>query len=313
MNAEARHTPLALIVDDAADIRLTLSALAKRHRYEVVEATNGLEGLELAKERRPDLILLDIEMPEMDGLTLLGEIREYDASVAVVIISSSNDEEKLEEALELGAINFVHKPFDHKELDFVLDQVYRTTQEAADVRQVMGLVTNRSTTLTMPSDPRLLSKVVAYLARELCNQYPNYEFPLTEIKLALYEALANALEHGNLEITYAQKTKAMETKEGIHGLIATRLADPQFASREIHIRVSYEAGQAVYAVRDEGPGFDPKPVIERGVADTSALHGRGITLIRHYMDDTSWNDTGNEIRMVTKVHHREESVAAASA
>jgi DNA-binding response OmpR family regulator len=311
--AAARPTPLALIVDDAADIRLTLSALAKRHGYEVVEAENGLLGLELAKQRRPDLILLDIEMPEMDGLTLLGEIREYDASVAVVIISSSNDEEKLEEALELGAINFVHKPFDHKELDFVLDQVYRTTEEAADVRQVMSLLTGRSTSLTMPSDPRLLSKVVAYLARELCNQYPSYEFPLTEIKLALYEALANALEHGNLEITYAEKTAAMESSQGIHGLIAERLEDPRFASRQIHITVSYEADQAIYAVRDEGPGFDPKPVIERGVADTSALHGRGITLIRHYMDDTSWNETGNEIRMVTHVLDRTASIEAASA
>ncbi|MCP5069545.1 MAG: response regulator, partial [bacterium] len=281
MIAAARPTPLALIVDDAPDIRLTLTALAKRHGYEVVTAENGVQGLALAQERRPDLILLDIEMPEMDGLTLLGEIREYDASVAVVIISSSSDEEKLEEALELGAINFVHKPFDHKELDFVLDQVYRTTEEAAHVLEVLGLVTSRTTGLTMPNNPRLLSKVVAYLARELCNQYPNYEFPLTEIKLALYESLANALEHGNLEITYAEKTQAMESKEGIHGLIAARLAEARLASRQIHIQVSYEAEQAVYAVRDEGPGFDPKPVIERGVADTSALHGRGITLIRH--------------------------------
>ena len=117
--------PLCLIVEDSADTRLVLKALANRRGFSVSEAQDGLMGLEKARTQNPDLILLDIRMPKMDGLTALSEIREHDPAVPVVIISSMSDRQSVEEALELGAVNFIHKPFVHEEIDFVLDRIYR--------------------------------------------------------------------------------------------------------------------------------------------------------------------------------------------
>ena len=298
-----RGQPTALVLEDSDDTRLILKTLAARRGFEVMESKDGAKGLALAKEHRPDLILLDLGMPGMSGIEVLEEIREYDASVPVVIISGSREGDLVEEALELGAVNFVHKPFDHQEIEFVLDQIYRATEEDTEIHRVLDFVGRRVTELSIPCDGSYLSKVVAYLGRELSNNYPGYELPLTEIKLALYESLANALEHGNLEITFEEKTKAMAAGDGIHGLLNERLKDPKLGERKIHIRAEYHQSHAYYAVRDEGPGFDPQALINRPVADTSALHGRGITLIRHYMDEVSWNDSGNEIRM--QVHMRE--------
>ncbi|MDJ0973645.1 MAG: response regulator [Planctomycetota bacterium] len=304
IQAQRRRTPLALIVDDAPDTRTILKALASRRGFDVIEAADGKEGLDLALSRKPDLILLDIRMPNMDGLTALSEIREEDPNVSVVIISAESDEDTLEEALSLGAANFVHKPFDAEEVQFVLDRIYRAIEEEASIQDVLQLVGRRATEISFPSDASLLSKIVAYLGRELTNNYPGYDIPLTDVKLALYEALANALEHGNLEITFDQKTQAMEKPAGILDLINERLADERLSSRKIHVGVDYTEEAVAYAVRDEGPGFDPQAQLNKPVADTSALHGRGITLIRHYMDDVSWNDSGNEIRLTMRLAKR---------
>lgn len=301
----SRTQPLALVLDDAPDMRLILSRLAAAHGFEVIDAADGLSGLRLAKEHRPDLILLDLEMPGMSGLQLLSEVRQFDASVAVVIVSSHADEARMNEALALGAVNYVKKPFNQPELAFVLDQIHRVTEEAADARILLELVEGRETRISMGSESALISKIVAFLGRELVNHYPGFVLPLTEIKLGLSEALSNAQEHGNLEITSEEKSEALESSEGIFGLINQRLADPRLAARKIHLAAEYGSTRVRYRIRDEGRGFDPEVVVQRGVADTSALHGRGITLIRHYMDEVSWNETGNEIRLVALVRPRE--------
>ena len=302
INTLTPRKPRVLIVDDAPDLRLTLKGLAVKRGYEVTEAEDGAQGLEQARTRRPDLILLDIHMPNMNGLEALEEIREYDPSVSVVIISSSTDRDHLEHALALGAVNFVHKPFDNEEIEFVLDRIYRAVEEEADVRQVLDLVDMRSTQLSFPGSTAMLAKVVAYLGRELKNNYPGFELSVTEIKLALYEALANALEHGNLEISYEEKSGVMLEPGGIDGLIKSRLADPRYGERQIHIRVTYNSRSVTYRIRDEGPGFDPRAHAQRPLGDTSALHGRGLALIKHYMDGMEWNETGNEVLLTKKIH-----------
>lgn len=243
-------------------------------------------------------------MPNMDGLTALEEIREEDPNVSVVIISGESDEETLEEALSLGAVNFVHKPFDAEEVRFVLDRIFRTIEEEADIQAVVKLVTLRATQLQIPSETQMLGKVVSYLGRELTHNFIGYTVPVTDVKLALYEALANALEHGNLEITFDEKSKAMETPGGILDLIQSRLDNEALGSRSIHVGVEYDQDAVRYRIRDEGPGFDPSTMLNKPVADTSALHGRGITLIRHYMDEVSWNDSGNEIVLIKRFGER---------
>lgn len=294
---QEQNKPVALVTEDSADTRMTLCRLAERRGFRVIEAKDGAEGVALAQRHQPDVIFLDIRMPKMGGLEALSAIRDRDPTVPVVVVSSVTDPHLTEEALALGAVNLIRKPFDHDEINFVLDQIYRLVEEEADIRDVLDLVDQRSTRLSLASETGLLSKVVAYLGRELKNGYPGFDIPITEIKLALYEALANAFEHGNLGITFEEKTAVLRKSGGIEALIKERLADPDLGRRRIHIEVDYGPGRALYRIRDEGDGFDPESQTQKPLAATSALHGRGITLIRHYMDEVSWNETGNEIRL----------------
>jgi len=101
-----------LVVDDAAFMRKMVSdALAKGGHEVVGEAGNGVEAVARFQELRPDLMTLDITMPEKDGLTALAEIVAADPSARVVMCSALGQEAKVLEAIKLGAKDFVVKPF----------------------------------------------------------------------------------------------------------------------------------------------------------------------------------------------------------
>jgi DNA-binding response OmpR family regulator len=297
IDPQRRSRPLALVTEDSAETRQILRRLAEQRGFEVVEAVDGEEGVAAAARCLPDLIFLDLHMPRLDGLPALSKIRDNDPNVPVVIISGSTDSETTDRALSLGAVNLIHKPFDRLEIQFVLDRIYKTIEEQASMSDVIDLVERRSTELTFGNESGILSKVVAYLGRELQNGYPGYDVPVTEVKLALYEALANAYEHGNLEITFEEKTAVLMEPGGIAALVKKRLDDPELSGRKIHISAEYEASCAIYRIRDEGRGFDHENHSKRAPATTTALHGRGITLISHYMDEVSWNRSGNEVSL----------------
>ena len=101
-----------LVVDDAAFMRKMVSdALAKGGHEVVGEAGNGVEAIQRFQELKPDLMTLDITMPEKDGLTALAEIVAADPSARVVMCSALGQEAKVLEAIKLGAKDFVVKPF----------------------------------------------------------------------------------------------------------------------------------------------------------------------------------------------------------
>lgn len=297
----AVQRPLALIVDDVSDVRLLLRTMALRRGFAVVEATDGEQGVQLAKERHPDLILLDVRLPGIDGLEALAQIRDNDPRVPVVIVAAAMDRAQLQRALDLGAVNFISKPFDAAEIEFVLDRVYRAVAQTQDLKSMMEVVAQRTTSISIPGNPAILSKVVSLLGRELTHLYPGSLLPLAEIKLALYETLANAVEHGNLGITFEMKTRAMMEPGGMDALLKRRLSDPRLAARKVHVTVQYLSDRVMYCVRDEGDGFDVAALSGKQLGDTTALHGRGLALVRHYMDEVAWNEAGNEIRMLRRI------------
>ena len=103
----------ALVVDDSTTVRLYLRKILVPQGFEVVEAKNGREGLERVRERQVDLVLLDWNMPVMNGLELLQHIRSEPGvgSPCVMMVTSENDLREVAQALETGANEYVMKPF----------------------------------------------------------------------------------------------------------------------------------------------------------------------------------------------------------
>ena len=109
----------ALIVDDAAIMRRMLRDLLLSVGFLIVgEAGDGERAMELVREHRPHLVTLDITMPKKDGLTVLKEIKAFDPSIKVVMVSAMGQRENVIEAIKNGAENFIVKPFN-------ADKIYR--------------------------------------------------------------------------------------------------------------------------------------------------------------------------------------------
>lgn len=101
-----------LIVDDAAFMRMMLKNILTQNGYEVAgEASNGLEAVALYKELKPDLVTMDITMPEMDGITAVKEIKKIDPEAKIIMCSAMGQQAMVIESIQAGARDFVVKPF----------------------------------------------------------------------------------------------------------------------------------------------------------------------------------------------------------
>ncbi len=118
---------LILIVDDEARMRRFIKMNLDLEGYRVIEASNGLEALDRAREDLPDLVLLDVMMPELDGFETLRIIRET-STVPVIMLTVRDDEDDKVKGLELGADDYVTKPFSPRELNSRIKAVLRRTE-----------------------------------------------------------------------------------------------------------------------------------------------------------------------------------------
>lgn len=102
-----------LIVDDSRTSRKILREILEKNSYTVIaEAVNGEEGVTLFRQCRPDLVTMDITMPAMDGLEALKEIMQIDPNAKVVMVTAAGQSNKMTKAVELGAMEFVVKPYE---------------------------------------------------------------------------------------------------------------------------------------------------------------------------------------------------------
>jgi len=133
-----------LVIDDDADLVGFVRMSLEREGYEVTPALEGMAGLRLALERPPDLILLDVLMPGLDGLELLGRLRVNPAtvSVPVVLLTARTDSRDLVRGLELGADDYITKPFDIEELVARVGAVLRRSKAMRDLSPLTALPGN---------------------------------------------------------------------------------------------------------------------------------------------------------------------------
>ncbi len=108
--------PRILVVDDAEFMRLRLSKLLASHGYEVIEAADGQQAVERYRALRPDLVLMDITMPVMDGIAAVKGIKQIDTSATIIMCSALGQQSMVIEAVKAGARDFVVKPFEPEKI-----------------------------------------------------------------------------------------------------------------------------------------------------------------------------------------------------
>ncbi|WP_338471060.1 response regulator [Niallia sp. XMNu-256] len=105
-----------LIVDDQYGIRILLNEVLQKEGYDTYQAANGLQALEIVQENVPDLILLDMKIPGMDGIEILKRVKAIHPDMKVIIMTAYGELDMIQEAMDLGAMTHFAKPFDIVEI-----------------------------------------------------------------------------------------------------------------------------------------------------------------------------------------------------
>lgn len=115
-----------LIVDDQNGIRVLLMEVFSNEGYDTFQASNGRLALDIVRKESPDLVLLDMKIPGMDGLDILKHIKQIDAEIKVIMMTAYGELDMIKEATDLGALMHFTKPFDIDDLRVAVNQQLRS-------------------------------------------------------------------------------------------------------------------------------------------------------------------------------------------
>ncbi len=122
--------PKILVIDDDAYIRMVLRFRLEKENWQVLTANDGAHGLEVAAQENPDLIVLDLAMPEIDGIQVLDQLHHNQVTwdIPVVVLSARSDPESRESSHRLGASRFLQKPFSPRHLVSEISRLLRPAE-----------------------------------------------------------------------------------------------------------------------------------------------------------------------------------------
>lgn len=183
--------PIVLVIDDEQGIRDMLSYALGKEGYKVLTAQNGEEGIEKVKKEDIDIVISDIKMPGLDGVAVLGKIKEIKPQIEVIIATGYASIETAIESLRKGAYDYINKPFNITELSVLLEKAYETKQMKSQLVSLKEL-------------DRLKDEFISTVSHEL-------KTPLMAISGAIELLLdkENVAEEEKLQFKYDENTKKL--------------------------------------------------------------------------------------------------------
>ncbi len=253
-----------LVVEDDTFLREAIVTLLRDFNWEVYEASDGIEALARMRQHPVEIVLTDLQMPRMDGVQLLGHLREIDPELPVVVLTGFGTTERCAQALRAGATDFLLKPCEDDDLLAALDEAWEAGRANGRAEPFQIRASGRIE-MTMPAATKMVSGVVAQV--EAFARAAGYYTRRWGIRRALREALDNAVRHG------------------------ARGKD----DRDVRIIVTLTDEGLALEIEDPGAGF-PLPAAWTDAPLTSASHG--LELMRCFADRVTWHPPGNRVEMV---------------
>jgi CheY-like chemotaxis protein len=287
-----------LVVEDSPTQAQQIQFLLEDGGWEVETAANGLEALLAIRRQATDVVVTDLEMPEMNGLQLVETIRREHPALPVVLMTAHGSEEVAALALRKGATSYVPKVFLEQDILPTLEHILAVSRSAQFHRRALECLAQSESQFVLHNDPDLIPPILGHLEEmltrlELCDRTE-----LMRVSVSLQEALLNAIEHGNLEVGSELR---QQDEKVYRDLIRQRRLEKPFRDRRVYLTARVSPAEAAYTIRDEGPGFDPSGLADpTDPANLEKIGGRGLLLIRTFMDQVYHNPTGNEITLIKR-------------
>ncbi len=288
-----------LIVDDSPiDRRLVAGILERNSDWTIRSAVDGIEALAAVMEHTPDLVVTDMQMPQMNGLELVTALRQQFPQIPVVLMTAQGSEELAVLALRAGAASYVPKRALALDLQ---PTVRRVLTAASDIRSQVALMNRlevRRETYRIETELPLVMALSRHVQHELGEAWGLEKTDRLRIGTALEEALLNSYYHGNLEISSSLKDTDYAE---FYALAERRSREAPYTDRRIHLTFEVTPIAATIAIQDEGRGFNPATLPDpTDLENLDRPSGRGVMLMRAFMDDVAYNTTGNQVTLTKR-------------
>ncbi|MBF0215028.1 MAG: response regulator [Magnetococcales bacterium] len=290
------ESTIILVVDDDAISREILVANIQDAGYQAHVASDGVEAWsKLAQNPRIyTAVLLDRIMPHMDGMEVLKRIKGHSVlqGIPVIMQTSMSSAVDILDGIQAGAFYYLTKPFDRRTLLAIIRAAVADHARHRALRSA-ALQTQDALSMIWEGEFRLRTLEEAKsLAASLAQICPDPD----QVVMGLSELLINAVEHGNLGITYEEKSKAMTTFDGLEQLVEQRLALPENAGKRVRICIERVPGEIRFRIVDEGEGFDWRAYETLRPERAFDTHGRGIAMaILFSFSKLEYRGRGNEV------------------
>jgi CheY-like chemotaxis protein len=288
-----------LIVDDSAMDRTLAGKLLEKHSgWTVAHAADGRDALAALERESFDLVLTDLQMPEMNGLELVSAVRAQHAYVPVILMTAHGSEEIAMQALQRGAASYVPKQNLARDLIETTESVLAVASAERNQQRLLECLMRTESQFLLDNDPTLIPPLIGHTRENLLRMNLCDETGLIRVTMALSEALTLAIVRGNLEIDPALREA---DEKAYQKIIEERRRQKPYRDRRVHVVAKELLHEARYVVRHEGPGFDLSLSPEPGDPTMfDNVSNRGLLLIRTFMDEVTHNETGNEVTLIKR-------------
>ena len=299
--------PIILVVDDSEIDRKLVEGLLKPQIDWIVQfANDGVQALETIAEIFPDVVVTDLQMPNMDGIELCHEAKKTAPHVPIILMTGKGSEELAAEALKAGAASYVPKSNLASSLLDTVEQVLMLANRNTSLDRLMKFNSLARYRFELENEPSLIAPMTDFVKMQMEQIELGDQTDQRHCALAIEETLINAMFHGNLELDAAEvqaARKAMHEGKSTPKTNERRNTKP-FSDRRIHVDIEFQSNAITMLVRDQGRGFDAAGGLESAnqVSQLSGEGGRGLTLIRKFMDQVQYNADGNEIKLQLKLN-----------
>ncbi|MBQ3923248.1 MAG: ATP-binding protein [Spirochaetales bacterium] len=283
--------------DEHISRRLTRLLSATEYVPTFIDADDIMQSL-------PGIFCLVIDLDALEEInaektSFFESINHRSPNTGIILITDSEQHESYHRLLATENVlvsdwTVSDEIFEHNIMSFL-----GILQKAFINSAVSHYILSDEKTYSIPNDLQLVRPVTEHLIRDLFNMGLVTSDELFNVKFGVQEMIVNAIEHGNLGITYEEKSVLLDNGEDIGEFIHRRAANPQYADKKVTIKYILTPNFVKYVITDEGEGFNYHDIpIEITDENFKSVHGRGIIMSRAAFDEFYYNDKGNEVTMV---------------
>jgi anti-sigma regulatory factor (Ser/Thr protein kinase) len=276
----------------------TSSCLAK-NLYSPVFSQDTAECMDYLHVEMPELLVLHYDDTNVDAKNIFQKLMEDPWLLhggLIVVCKDSQSKAEVDQIKEINIIvSLMYCDF-MVYLPRILKIIHHHTSILFQRDLGQNLIQNMSGSLTIENDPVDVSCYTNLICNFLYNSGKLDVKKKVGLSLALSELLLNAIEHGNCNITYEEKSAWLESGKDIFEFISLRNNDPQIQQRSVTLQFKIADDRSEFLIRDEGDGFDWRALKDATLAENlTKLHGRGILLSKSITQNLRYNEKGNEV------------------